>query len=149
MNFVLENSPPNITGEAIFNVTVGMENVYTFEVEDSGNYTVEIEGGAPENSLLEDNGRGMYTFRWTPSQSPTRALTFLAVDNLQEATMHSPLLHVCTCFNGGQCTLEGVPSSNQLIIPLTCLCTDGKIRYIVLHYSYTVCVLWYYCMYYS
>lgn len=122
----LENYPPNITGEEIFNVTVGMENIYTFQVEDSGNFTVEIIGGAPENSRLEDNGGGMYMFQWTPSQAPTHALTFLVVDNLDEATMHSPILHVCTCFNGGHCTLEGVPSSNQLIIPLTCLCTEGK-----------------------
>ena len=122
----LGNSPPNITGDEIFNVTVGMENMYTFHVEDTGNFTVEIEGGAPENSQLEDNGGGMYTFRWTPSQTPTSAVTFTAVDNLDEATMLSPIHHVCTCFNGGQCTLEGVPSSNQLIIPLTCLCTNGK-----------------------
>ena len=126
--FYTENSPPNITGDAVFNVTVGQLNIYTFSVADNGNFTVRIDGDQPEGSSLVDNGGGMYTFRWTPAVAVRiTALSFIAVDNLDASSVFSPLLHVCTCFNGGQCTLEGVTPTRDLVIQMTCICTEGKI----------------------
>lgn len=113
-------------GDDLFLVNVGEENVYTFDVNDTDDFTVTIDGGAPQGGILSDDGDGMYTFRWTPQATPTRELGFIAVDELGAATLHSPLVQVCACFNGGECTLEGVPNTNKRIQNLTCLCTEGK-----------------------
>ena len=127
MILFIGNSPPNITIDSdVFNVTVRLDNVYTFMVMDSNNFTVTIEGGTPQGGLLTNDGEGRYVFRWTPETTPTTALVFIAEDELGAVTLHSPILQVCTCFNGGSCTVEGVASTNLLIRNLTCVCTDGK-----------------------
>ena len=104
---------------------MGEVNVYNFEVEDSTNFTVRIEGGIPQGSNLSANGDGRYIFSWMPEAVPTVALTFIAEDDQGAITIHSPLLLVCTCYNGGECTTEGVLTSDQLIQHLTCICTEG------------------------
>lgn len=111
-------------GDDVFRVNVGVENSYTFTVNDTDDFTVALEE-APEGGVLSDDGDGVYTFRWTPTTIPTRELVFVATDSLDAATLHSPLLQVCACFNGGECTLEGVPPTNRRIQILTCLCTEG------------------------
>ena len=121
------NNPPNITSEiTVFLVNVREENVYTFQVMDSNNFNVSIVNGTPSGSVLTDDGEGMYTFKWTPLDIPTKELTFLAVDELGAATSHTPLVQVCACFNGGQCTMQGVPSTGQLLQVFACICTEGK-----------------------
>ena len=119
------NVPPNITGDNVFRVNVGEENVYTFTVNDTNEFNVTIEGGAPVGSVLSDDGNGAYTFTWTPPATPAGGLSFIAMDNSGAATLHTPIVQVCACFNGGQCTEQGVPVTNELIRNLTCLCTEG------------------------
>ena len=126
--FFTENSPPNITGDAVFNVTVGQLSIYPFEVVDNGNFTVRIDGEQPEGSTLVDNGGGQYTFQWTPTRAIRNSPSFVAVDNLDATSLFSPLLHVCTCFNGGECTSEGVTRTNGIVLNLTCVCTEGIIK---------------------
>ena len=108
-------------------MNVGEENVYIFTVNDTNDFNVTIEGGAPEGGVLSDDGDGVYSFTWTPATIPTRELTFVAIDNAGAATVHSPFVKVCACFNGGECTEKGVPSTNRQIQILTCLCTEGKV----------------------
>lgn len=124
------NYPPNITNaDNVFNVTLGEINTYTFEVEDSDNFTVRIEGGTPRGGILQSNGDRGYTFNWMPEAAPSVALTFIAEDDQGAITIHSPLLQVCACFNGGRCTTEGVLTSSQLIQNLTCICTEGMLNF--------------------
>jgi hypothetical protein len=125
--FFVGNFPPSVIGDSeVFNVTVGRENIYNFRVSDSSTFTVTVDGGVPQGGILTDDGEGRYTFRWTPVAIPDRALSFLAEDELGAGTLHSPVLQVCACFNGGECTAQGLPSStNELIQNLTCICTEG------------------------
>jgi hypothetical protein len=114
-----------VFGDDLFRVNVGEENTYTFTVNDTNNFTVVV-GGATQDGALSEDGDGVYTFRWTPRSFPTRDLTFIATDDLDASSVHSPLLQVCACFNGGECTPEGVSPTNRRIQNLTCLCTEGK-----------------------
>ena len=117
----------------MFNVTVGVENIYTFTVTDLNGFTVTVNGGGmPQGALLLDDGDGTYTFRWTPETIPTSDLSFIVEDDLGATTLHSPILHVCACFNGGVCTLEGI-STDQLIRNLTCTCTEGTSSLLIVH----------------
>lgn len=126
MNFVTGNLPPNITSDdSVFVVTVGEDNVYSFEVTDSDNFTVSIEGGVPQDAIFLDDGEGRYTFTWTPTGIPTQNLVFLAEDSLGAVSVHSPVIQVCACFNGGECAEQGVPSTDQLVQNLTCICNEG------------------------
>lgn len=121
------NDSPNVTSDdEVFRVNVGEENIYTFTVVDDNDFNVTIEGEAPQGSVFLDNGDGTYTFIWTPTSIPTEELSFLAMDELGAGTIHSPLVQVCACFNGGECTLQGVPSTTRRIQNLNCLCTEGK-----------------------
>lgn len=116
-------------------MTVGVESIYSFVVTDFSNFTVTIEGGSPQDGLLLDVGQGRYSFSWTPASTPTQNLSFIAQDSVGAVTIHSPILQVCTCFNGGQCTVDGVQSTDLLVRNLTCICTEGMI---LLHASYSV-----------
>lgn len=86
-----------------------------------------ISEGVPKGAILIDEGDGRYTLKWTPEATPNITISFVAMDELGAATVHSPILQVCTCFNGGRCTLDGVPSTDQLIRHLTCVCTEGTV----------------------
>ena len=124
---VLENKLPRFNGTSIFKVTVGTENIYTFSVKDADdNFTVTLLGGAPNGGQLVNNGEGMYTLHWMVSAIPTSSVQFRAEDARGAVVLLSPLLHVCSCFNGGTCTLDGVIHSDSLI-NMTCLCTEGII----------------------
>lgn len=123
---LLGNNPPTVTADDIFNVIVGKENNYTFMVADSDdNYTVGTDGELPDGGHLVDHGGGMYTFQWTVSSTPTSGVSFRAEDARGAAVLLRPILHLCTCFNGGECTVDGVASSDDLVINLTCVCTEG------------------------
>lgn len=127
--FFIGNDVPRITGDDVFVVNVGEENIYHFTVEDhifNNDITVEIRGGIPEGGILSNNGNGQFYFTWTPRVSPTNGLTFLVRDNLKAAAILSPLVQVCACFNGGICTKEGVLMTLNPIQNLTCICTEGN-----------------------
>ena len=114
-----------------FHVTVGVENVYSFEVKDvDSNYTVSVEG-VSEGGQLVDNGAGSYTFRWMVTVAPTSSVIFRAVDSIGANAVLIPVLHVCACFNGGECSSDGSIDSGNLIINMACICIEGEI--IVIH----------------
>ena len=109
-----------------FHVTVGVENVFTFEVKVDSNYTVSVEG-VSDGGQLVDNGAGSYTFRWMVTVAPTSSVIFRAVDSIGANAVLIPVLHVCACFNGGECSSDGSIDSGNLIINMTCTCIEGEI----------------------
>ena len=124
------NNPPNITGGDVFRVNVGEENIYILIANDTSNFNVTIEGGAPDGAILSDIGDGEYSFKWTPEVIPLiSSLSFVAMDSAGAASQHSPSVQVCACFNGGECTEEGVLNIEDPIIILTCLCPEGIMCY--------------------
>ena len=106
-------------------MNVGEENIYTFTVNDTNDFNFTIAGGVPQGGDLVDEGDGTYTFIWTPQVTPTAGLSFVAIDTLGAATLHSTIVQVCACFNGGTCTEEGVLATNETVQTLTCLCDEG------------------------
>ena len=99
--------------------------VYTFSVNDTNDFNVTIEGGVPDGGVFSDDGAGTYTLTWTPGAVPTSGLTFVAMDAAGAASLHSPSVQVCACFNGGECTEQGVLSIGEPLMTLTCLCDEG------------------------
>ena len=119
------NKPPIITGDDVFRVNVGEENIYLFTVKDTVSFNVTVEGG--DCGILSDNGDGEYSFTWTPEVIPRiSSLSFVAMDSAGAATLHRPSVQVCACFNGGECTEEGILNTEDHIIILTCLCPEGQ-----------------------
>ena len=113
----------------MFIVTVGVENVYRFSVVDDGDFNVTIEGGAPPGGVLSDDGLGTYTFTWTPTSVPTAPLSFVATDSIGASTLHQPILHVCACFNGGECLFGGA-NLEEAVQVLSCNCSEGEGMYL-------------------
>ena len=132
----LENKLPKFNGADIFKVTVGTENIYTFSVKDADdNFTVTIVGGAPNGGQLVHNGEGMYSLHWMVSTIPASSVTFRAEDARGAVVLLSPLLHVCSCFNGGTCTLDGVIRSADSLINMACFCTEGMKSFYSLYFD--------------
>ena len=131
-NFVpIDNFPPNITGESVFNVTVGQRAVYTFTVMDEGDtFTVEVVGGIPEGASFEDNGEGEYTFSWNLEVVTNRldvpALSFRATDSGGAVSLLTPQLVVCPCTNDGECTQRGILNTALPVLILNCICPEGE-----------------------
>ena len=130
-NFVpIDNFPPNMTGESVFNVTVGQRAVYTFTVVDEDTFTVEVVGGIPEGATFEDNGEGEYTFSWNleviTNRSDVPALSFRATDSGGAVSLLTPQLVVCPCTNDGECTLRGILNTALPVLILNCICPEGQ-----------------------
>ena len=128
INFLLENFPPNLVGDATFPVTIGEEGIYIFTVEDEGdNFTVTVAGGLPEGASLENNGAGSYIFRWVPQTADNISVTFLAVDTAGAAATLTPQVQVCGCVNGGICSLDGIfDLVTATSVIANCICPEGK-----------------------
>ena len=121
---------------------MGQESVYQFTVvDDSGdNFTVELVGGLPPNASLTDDGEGSYTFRWTLQEPLLTELNFVAVDSAGAGSGITPLVEVCACINGGECTLSGEPFNESSTVIMNCDCPRGIIKltlnynkYIIVH----------------
>ena len=126
-SFFADNFPPNITGQSTFIVRIGQMNTYSFTVQDAGdNITVRVIGELPSSAYLEDSGEGRYSLHWIPPEAPNTTLTLLAVDSLGASSTLTPSVHVCACMNEGNCTLEGLPSSDASTVIMNCDCTKGN-----------------------
>lgn len=123
--FFAANFPPNISADAVFRFTVGQESAYTIIVMDPGDeFTLTVLGGLPPNSALEDLGEGKYVFRWNLQEVTTEPLTFVANDSKGASSTYIPIVEICACANGGNCTRDGLLSSNATVV-LNCVCLEG------------------------
>lgn len=123
---LLVNFPPNISADAIFSVTLRLESVFVIVVSDPGdNFTLNVLGGLLPNSALEDIGDGLYIFRWNLQEVTTEPLTFVANDSRGASSTYTPIVEVCACANGGNCTRDGLLSNNATVV-LNCVCPEGN-----------------------
>ena len=121
-----ENSAPNITAAAVFSVLLGEESLYPLTVVDTGdNFTLDVVGGLPANSALESVGEGEFIFRWVLEELTTEPLVFVANDSRGAASTFVPIVEVCACANGGNCTRDGLLTANATLV-LKCVCTEGE-----------------------
>ena len=119
-----DNLPPSITGSAIFRVNLGVESVFSINVTDPGdNFTLELQGGLPSDSILEKISDGQYIFTWNLTETTNRTLEFIANDTGGAVTVFIPRVEVCPCQNGGNCTLNGV-DSDDATVNMNCQCND-------------------------
>ena len=123
--YLAENFPPNISANVVFRVNTDSESVYSLTVTDPGdNITLTLQE-QPQNSNLKLAGDGEYTFYWNLSEPTTEPLVFIATDMSGASTSFVPTVEVCACVNGGNCTLDGVVTSNSTVV-LNCQCPQGK-----------------------
>ena len=85
-----------------------------------------VQGGLPENSVLEEIDEGEYEFRWTLQEITSDALVFVANDTRGASSVFVPTVEVCACVNGGNCTLDGLLTSEATVV-LNCVCSDGML----------------------
>ena len=122
-----DNFPPNISAEATFRVNVGEDTVFTLNVVDPNpgdKFTLTIQGGLPADSVLEKITEGEYVFRWNLMGVTTEPLVFIANDTRGASSVFIPTVEVCTCVNGGSCTLDGLLASDTTVV-LNCQCSEG------------------------
>ena len=106
---------------------MGIESSYTLVVNDPGDeFTLTILGGIPPNSVLEEFEEGMYIFRWNLQEVTKTPLKFFANDSRGASSTFVPIVEVCACVNGGNCTREGLLSNNATVV-LNCICPEGII----------------------
>lgn len=121
-----ENFPPKISADSIFQVTTGTESVYSLSVLDPGdNFTLTIQGQLLQDYTLEVVGDREYIFHWNLLEPTSEPLVFIATDSGGASSTFIPTVEVCACANGGNCTLDGLLTSNSTVI-LNCQCPQGK-----------------------
>ena len=141
------NFPPNITGSSTLRVNLEEEAVYMFTVvDDSGNFTVALEG--LENSTLINNGNGSYHIRWALKEPTVTPVSIIAVDDKGATSELTLIVEVCACKNNGNCTLLGTPPQNvSSTIIMNCDCPNGMkctlVAIVIIHYiTYTFSIHW-------
>ena len=115
--------------------TVGEESVYTFTVSsESQNISVIIlhEGEETLLSGVQLNGPDgdIYSITWTPADNTSVLnLTIVAMDpNLENiSSFFNPVVQLCACENGGNCTTDGLLANDFSFIILNCECPEGKL----------------------
>jgi len=125
--------PPNINAPETFMATVGEESVYTFTVSsDSENITVillhEGEETLPSGVQLNNPGGDGYTITWTPvDNTAVLNLTIVAMDlNMKNiSSIFDPVVQLCACVNGGDCTADGLLATDFSFMVLNCECPEG------------------------
>ena len=113
--------------------TVGDESVYTFTVSsDSQNINVIIlhegEETLPSGVQLNNPDGDSYSITWTPADNTSILnLTIIAVDlNMKNiSSMFNPVVQLCACENGGNCTTVGLLANDFSFIVLNCECPEG------------------------
>ena len=137
INFLLSkfivSFPPNITAPKTFMATVGEESVYTFTVtSDSQNIIVIIlhegEETLPSGVQLNNPDGDSYTITWIPSDNTSVLnLTIVAMDpSLENITsFFNPVVQLCACENGGNCTTDGLLTNDFSFVVLNCECPEG------------------------
>ena len=131
--------PPNITAPETFMATVGEESVYTFTVSsDSENINVIIlhegEETLPNCVQLNQTDGDNWTITWTPADSTSALnLTIVAVDhNVNNiSSVFNPVVQLCACENGGNCTTDGLPVNDFSFVILNCDCPEGMLSYML------------------
>ena len=113
--------------------TVGEESGYTFTVSsDSQNINVIIlhegEETLPSGVQLNNPDGDSYTITWTPADNTSVLnLTIVAVDlNFENiSSIFKPVVHLCACENGGNCTIDGLLTNDFSFVVLNCKCPEG------------------------
>lgn len=103
--------------------------MFYLTVEDEeDDFTFVIEGGLPENALLEEIGDGEFLFRWNLQSVTNKPLIFVANDSSGASSMFIPTVEICACENGGLCTEENLPTTDMTNVNIKiCLCGEGKL----------------------
>ena len=103
--------------------------MFYLTVEDEeDDFTFVVEGGLPENALLEEIGDGEFLFRWNLQSVTNTPLIFVANDSSGASSMFVPIVEICACENGGLCTEENLPTTDMTNVNIKiCLCGEGKL----------------------
>ena len=129
LTFSAENFPPIISADAIFRVNIGeqFKNSLRLIVKDpEDDFSLSVQGGLPPNSELEEVEEGEYIFQWNLLEVTTESLIFVANDSKGATSVFVPTVEMCACANGGNCTLDGLLTSNTTII-MNCRCNEGNL----------------------
>ena len=111
--------------------------MFLLTVEDEGDFFFTVQGGLPENSLLEKVGNGEFRFSWNLQRVTNRPLIFVANDSLGASSIFVPNVEICACENGGICTSVNLPTITTTNVNIKkCSCNEG-IYYIII---ITVCL---------
>lgn len=121
-----ENSPPVFKGGSTFRVVLGQESVYNFTVtDDSDNFTVTAVGDLGNSSIsFTNDSNGNFSFRVTMHEPTIFTLTFVAQDSIAAASL-DPIVELCGCTNGGNCTLQGLLQTEFTTTIMNCECPEG------------------------
>lgn len=118
-------------------MNLGQLSELMIDVEDpEDEFSLTVQGGLPENSVLEALSEGEFIFQWTLQEITFMPLVFVANDSQGASTLFTPVVEICACENGGNCTRDGLLTNNATIV-LICQCTEGiLINLALLHYIY-------------
>ena len=120
-NNQLENFPPQIIGDTVYNVTYGEVFTTTLNVTDPNkgdSITIELID-SPLNAIFDNQ---FYTFTWNVSTLQPAQFTFVATDSKGATSELSPQIIICYCANNGTCDYNAEMIQVNNIDQVECLC---------------------------
>ena len=88
------------------------------------NFTLNVVN-AIGNYSLQRISREEFAFNLKLDYITNDPLIFIASDSSGAASFFSPVVEICACANGGECTLTGVLTTNATIT-MKCICPKGQ-----------------------
>lgn len=126
MNSIAANLPPKISADDFLRVSIGEKIIYQITVNDSDDEVfLDVYGGLPQGSTLEQIDEGEYVFQWTLQEVTEEPLVFIATDTGGASSTFAPVVHICACVNGGICSLDGLLSGTHMVV-MNCNCNEGS-----------------------
>ena len=111
-------------GPATYMVTFEVQSEYAFNVTDTNDFNVSVDGNEELEGLLIQDG-DIFTFIWNLTEFENTTLTFIATDNLGAMAFLQPQLLICPCANNGSCTTGGLLDTATNPLLMNCLCNPG------------------------
>lgn len=117
-------------GGSTFHIALGQESVYNFTVtDDSDNFIVTAVGDLGNSSIsFTNDSNGKFSFRVIMHEPTIFTLTFVAQDSIVAASL-DPIIELCGCTNGGNCTLQGLLQTEFTTTIMNCECPEGTYVY--------------------
>ncbi|KAI0231500.1 hypothetical protein LSAT2_018133 [Lamellibrachia satsuma] len=121
---VRPNASPNVTVEAVFNATVGVENILAVSAFDPDGDEVTITLESSPDGATFDGG----VFKWTPVNMEPVNISFSASDGKGGVASVDVIVNLCNCTGRGECQFDQLADGYELkqsFRVVQCNCSKG------------------------
>ncbi|XP_031551446.1 mucin-like protein isoform X2 [Actinia tenebrosa] len=125
----LKNSPPKFDNtSSVLYLTVNFSKSVTFKAKDPDGDKIRFNITGPPDDATVWTNESSIILKWMVTTKSVK-LEIIATDNKGATSVLRPVLHVCACYNGGDCLItnqeEEEDRNNSRFSIMSCQCPSG------------------------